>query len=175
MPSAKDYDPGAHLSFGDVLLDSTVDPQVAQVNIKAPKTDLFHKGISVFLGRTGSGLCPVLALAACLASRGPQLGLFFLIEGRSLIREVFVAKVREALSEAGFDPLKFAGHSFRIGAVLTAASRGVEDSLIKTLGRWQSSAYLLYIRIPRERLAGLSTILADKQSKVYFCILAIDL
>ena len=33
--SVKDYDPGAHLSFGDVLLDSTVDPQVAQVNIKA--------------------------------------------------------------------------------------------------------------------------------------------
>ena len=24
--SVKDYDPGAHLSFGDVLLDSTVDP-----------------------------------------------------------------------------------------------------------------------------------------------------
>ena len=35
MRSVKDYDPGAHLSFGDVLLDSTVDPQVAQVNIKA--------------------------------------------------------------------------------------------------------------------------------------------
>ena len=92
-----------------------------------------------------------------------------------MTREVFVAKVREALSEAGFDPLKFAGHSFRIGAASTAASRGVEDSLIKTLGRWRSSAYLLYVRIPRERLAGLSTTLADRQSKVYFCILAIDL
>ena len=69
------------------------------------KTDPFHKGVSVFLGRTGSVLCPVLALAAYLASRGPQLGPFFLIEGRPLTREVFVAKVREALSEAGFDPL----------------------------------------------------------------------
>ena len=78
-----------------------------------------------------------------------------------MTREVFVAKVKEALSEAGFDPLKFAGHSFRIGAALTAASRGVEDSLIKTLGRWRSSAYLLYVRIPRERLARLSTTLAD--------------
>ena len=51
-----------------------------------------------------------------------------------MTREVFVAKVREALLEAGFDPLKFAGHSFRIGAASTVASRGVEDSLIKTLG-----------------------------------------
>ena len=82
-----------------------------------------------------------------------------------MTREVFVAKVREALSEVGFDPLKFAGHSFRIGAASTAASRGVEDSLIKTLGRWQSSAFLLYVHIPRERLAGLSTILADKQTE----------
>ena len=40
VTSANDYDPGAHLSFGDVLLDSTVDPQVAQVNIKASKTEL---------------------------------------------------------------------------------------------------------------------------------------
>ena len=71
----------------------------------------------------------------------------------------------KGLSEAGFDPLKIAGHSFRIGTGSTAASRGVEDSLIKTLGRWRSSAYLLYVRIPQERLAGLFTILANKQTE----------
>ena len=125
-----------------------VDPRVAQVNIKAFKTDPFCKGVSVFLGRTSSVLCPVLVLAAYLASRGPQLGPFFLIEGRPLTREVFVSKDRKALLEAGFDPLKFAGHIFRIGAASTTASWAVEDSLIKTLGRWLSSAYLLYIRIP---------------------------
>ena len=93
--------------------------------------------------------CFVWKYAQKIAAACPQLGPFFLIEGRPLTREVFVAKVREALSEAGFDPLKFAGHSFfRIGAVSTAASRGVEDSLIKTLGRWRSLAYLLYVRIP---------------------------
>ena len=47
-----------------------------------------------------------------------------MIEGRPLTREVFVSKVREALSEAGLDPLKFAGHSFRIGAPSTAVSQG---------------------------------------------------
>ena len=56
-----------------------------------------------------------------------------------------VAKVREVLEEAGLDPRKYAGHSFRIGAMTTAAARGVEDSVIKTLGQWQSSAYLLYV------------------------------
>ena len=69
-----------------------------------------------------------------------------------------MVKVRAALKEAGLDPSKFAGHGFRIGAATTAAARGVEDSLIKTLGRWESSAYLLYVRIPRERLAGISSV-----------------
>ena len=64
--------------------------------------------------------------------------------------------------KVGLEASKFAGHSFRIGAATTAAARGVEDSLIKTLGRWESSAYLLYVRIPRERLAGLSTVLSKQ-------------
>ena len=37
--------------------------------------------------------------------------------------------------------------------------KGVEDSVIKTLGRWQSLAYLEYIRIPREQLANYSHML----------------
>ena len=42
----------------------------------------------------------------------------------------------------------------------TAAAVGVEDSLIQTLGRLKSSAYLLYVRVPRERLASVSNLIA---------------
>ena len=47
----------------------------------------------------------------------------------------------------GLDTSKFTGHIFRIGAATTAAVRGVEDSLIKTLGHWERSAYLLYVHV----------------------------
>ena len=56
---------------------------------------------------------------------------------------------------------KYSGHSFRIGAATTAAAVGVEDSMIKTLGRWKSAAYLAYVRIPWKRLAAVSARLAN--------------
>ncbi len=68
--------------------------------------------------------------------------------------------VRQALQQAGVDHSKYNGHSFRIGAATTAAAKGIEDSLIQTLGRWESLAYLQYVQIPKEYLAGYSSVLA---------------
>ena len=52
------------------------------------------------------------------------------------------------------------GHSFRIGAVTTAVVKGMEDCIIKILGRWESLAYLQYVRLPWEQMAGYSSLLA---------------
>ena len=81
--------------------------------------------------------------------RGQEQGPFFqLQDGRPLTKAVFTSKVREGLRAIGLPEQNFAGHSFRIGAATTAASVGIEDSVIRTMGRWSSAAYLVYIRTP---------------------------
>ena len=67
--------------------------------------------------------------------------------------------LKEVLQVDGVDQSKYSGHSFRIGAATTAAARGMEDSIIKTLGRWNSVDYLQYVKIPRQQLASYSKIL----------------
>ena len=69
-------------------------------------------------------------------------------------------EVRAALLAAGLPAKEFAGHSFRIGAATTAATVGLDDSTIQTLGRWKSSSYLLYIRLEPHRLASVASSLA---------------
>ena len=69
----------------------------------------------------------------------------------------FVAKLREVLTTIRVDQSQYAGHSFRIGAATAAAMAGLEESTIRTLGRWNSDAFMLYIRIPSLHLAKLTS------------------
>ena len=130
-----------------------------QVRIKQSKTDPFRRGVNIYVGRTGADLCPVSAMLDYLNVRGMSAGPLFKFEdGRPLTRQRFVDEVRKGLKLAGINQDKYSGHSFRSGAATTAAARGVEDSIIKTLGRWESLAYLQYVKISRSELAGISII-----------------
>jgi len=70
--------------------------------------------------------------------------------------------MREVMQRIGIDDQKYSSHSFRIGAATTAACHGVQDSLIKTVGRWESVAYQLYVRTQQEQLVALASTLARK-------------
>ena len=162
VPDDTSYDSGVHLSFGDIAIDDLNIPTVLQVSIKQSKTDPFRNGVTLYIGRTGMDLCPVAAMLSYLELRGGQPGpLFRLRNQKPLTRPRFVAMVREALRQSGLNEKQYCSHSFRIGAATTAASKGMEDCIIKILGRWESVAYLQYVRIPRERLASISGVLAS--------------
>ena len=164
-PSSTRYDATVHLSFADIRVDDLTSPSFIQATIKASKTDPFRQGVTVYCGKTGNRLCPVTAVLSYMASRGSAPGPLFLQEdGRYLTRESFVSGVREALGVAGLVAKDYAGHSFRIGAATTAARCGIQDSLIKTLGRWESSAYARYIRTAPDTLCKVAKSLVSNTS-----------
>ena len=162
VPTATAFDAQRHLSWGDVTVDNNHDPKVVRVVLKYSKTDQLRKGAEIFIGKTDNIVCPIAAVVAYMVVRGNQPGPFFKFkDGQPLTKASFVRHVRLALQKAGLPYNEFAGHSFRIGAATTAAKAGIEDSQIRTLGRWSSAAFLSYIRTPRETLAGISQVLAN--------------
>ena len=162
IPDGQQFDESAHLSVKDIAVDDVENPSMMQVRVKQSKTDPFRRGVNLYVGRTGADLCPVSAMLDYLNVRGMSAGPLFKFEdGRPLTRQRFVDEVRKGLKLAGINQDKYSGHSFRSGAATTAAARGVEDSIIKTLGRWESLAYLRYVKISRSELAGISSVLAS--------------
>ena len=161
IPEVKPYDPHTNLSYEDISVDNSHDPSIIFLLIKQSKTDQAREGVKVYMGKTGDDVCPVKALLHFLRLRGSKAGpLFVWKDGSPLQKPQFNKAVKLALTQAKLPAEKFAGHSFRIGAATTAASAGLEDSTIQTLGRWKSSSYLLYIRLEPRRLAAVSPALA---------------
>ena len=137
------------LTREDVAIDSREDPQLLTVRLRKSKTDPFGAGTYIYIGRTGTTLCPVPSVLAYLAIRPQRQGPLFIFEnGARLSKQVLVSHLRQALLQLGEDDMKFTGHSFRIGAATTAAAAGFSEYFIQFLGRWKSSAYLAYITTP---------------------------
>jgi len=161
LTTVNSFDASQHLSWGDVAIDSSDNPQMLKIHLKRSKSDQLGKGVDVFIGKTGCILCPLAACLQYMAARGTEPGPFFLYKnGQPLTKSTFTARIRQALQAIGLPQENFAGHSFRIGAATSAAQAGIEDSVIRKMGRWSSSAFLAYIRTPREHLASFSSTLA---------------
>ncbi|KAJ8317540.1 hypothetical protein KUTeg_005444 [Tegillarca granosa] len=81
--------------------------------------------------------------------RPPHLGPFFChLSGLPVTKYQFVSVLRKCLNFANIDTKCYKSHSFRIGAASTCAMLGMENMKIAELGRWNSSVYKNYIRIP---------------------------
>ena len=148
---------GSCLQWGDVAVDSELAPSMLRVHLRVSKCDQFGRGANIYVGKADGPRCPVVAVVAYMAARGPTAGPFFCNQqGRPMLKTYFIAELRKALTAAGLDQTAFAGHSFRIGAATAAAQAGVPDSTIQILGRWSSAAFLTYIRTPQHQLASLT-------------------
>ena len=77
IPNTTSYDHAVHLNFSDIVADHNVPPNILQIKLKASKTDPFHRGINIHIGRTNNTLCPVTSLLNYLTGRGNAPGLLF--------------------------------------------------------------------------------------------------
>ena len=159
-PAVSLYDPDVHLCVADIAVDSLRAPSIIHITIKQSKTDPFRKGVCLAIGCTGTSLYPVAATLNFIAVRGTDPDpLFTCQDGSFLTWQKFVELVQAAFQSAGIEQQRYSGHS--IGTATMAASKGLEDCLIKTLGRWKSLVYLQYVKIPHQQLAGYSKLLAS--------------
>ena len=153
------FNPDIHLAVSDVQADSLVNPNSFRVHIKCSKTDPFRQGCHIYIGAGERDLCPVRALTQYLHVRGSTPSpLFLLSDGTPLHRQWLTSNIQSIFSAAGV-PSCYTGHSLRIGAATSAASRGLPDHLIKTLGRWSSDAYQIYIDTPFSTIVGVESLL----------------
>ena len=54
--------------------------------------------------------------------------------------------LRSLMDAIGLDGSKYGAHSCRIGGATALAFLHADETTIKTLGRWKSDAYLMYVR-----------------------------
>ncbi len=98
--------------------------------------DPYATGVYIFLGKTGTTICPVAAILSVLTVRPRHLTgpLLQHSNGSTLTSYTLVTQVKQALAAAGHDPHHYSGHSFRIVAATAAAQAGIPDHQIKMLG-----------------------------------------
>ena len=153
------FNPDIHLAVSDVQADSLVNPSSFGIHIKCSKTDPFRQGCHIYIGAGKRDLCPVRALTQYLHVRSSTPDpLFLLSDGNPLHHQWLTSNIQSIFSAAGV-PGCYTGHSFRIGAATSAASRGLPDHLIKTLSRWSSDAYQIYIHSTVSTIVGVASLL----------------
>ena len=163
VPSHDSYDPDANLLYDDVAVDNRTCPTLLTLKLKQSKTDPFHAGVMLTLGKTNKEVCPVTALMPYLAIGGPQKGPLFITETRNyLTQPMFRSLLKELLQQAGLHTEQYNTHSFWIGAATTAKSVGISDYHIEVLGRWQSDAYQRYICTSTKDLMKFTKLLASQ-------------
>ena len=80
-------------------MDDPRNTRTLAVCIKLSKTDPFWQGVTIYVGKTDSPLCPVAAMVAYLALRGPGNGpLFHFASGEAFTRQHLVVALREVLA-----------------------------------------------------------------------------
>ena len=151
IPSGASYNSTCHLSMKDVAINSRDNPRLLQVVIKQYKTDLFRKGIDIYLHCRCNRLynLPSQSNFSIFGfERWPSWAPLHYTRGKNALPAKFSSALESLLSKLKLNHKHYNTHSFQIGAATSAPEARIPDSQIKMLGRWQSDAYQCYVKTP---------------------------
>lgn len=137
------------LQLSDIKISSP--SPMLRVTIRKSKTDQSGQSFTLFINKSkNTSICPVNAMKKYLLLRPAveQSQLFIHYDGSPLTRYQFCSLLKKVLCFCNIKGGCYRSHSFRIGAASECSFRGIPDDKIKLWGRWRSSAYINYIRLP---------------------------
>ena len=130
------------LRVGDLTLDR--DNNLLECKFTHTKTDQFGEGTKCYILVNDSLTNPAGYLDV-LQGEDPESPVSPWKE-RALL-----SRLRSLLERIGEDPAQYSWHSFRRGGAYRASEKGVQDSVIKKHGRWNSEAYQRYVAVDAVR------------------------
>ena len=160
--SVRQFDPNFTLLYSDVKVKPIVIRRekitTIQVRLKSPKTDRIGADSIVDVYESGGPLCPIRAFLKWrnTASHMRENAPIFIDEhGFPLTGKKFNNYLKNLLSKyIDYSKGKISSHSFRAGIASLLGTLGYSGDDIQAVGRWNSRAYLTYLKLPRtNRLA----------------------
>ena len=91
------------------------------------------------------------------AARGENTPLFRnTATGKAIEYDQVLALIKSLLLSIGENPAEFGTHSLRIGGATALFAAGANPTVIRTMGRWSSDLYRLYVRASFEEAVAWS-------------------
>jgi hypothetical protein len=167
-PTTTTFDRDEALRFSDITLGADdVGDEFLDVRLRASKTDVCRRGVTIRMYATGQrDLCPVAAFRR-FARRRTKLGFsrdspaFCKATGKFVTRDDVSKAIKTLARLAGYDPTHFVTHSMRAGGATTMAQLGYDASIIKLFGRWRSDCFTEYIKIAPSTRKGVAAKMAE--------------
>ena len=135
------------LFISDLHININDDSECMKIYLRKSKCNQHGVSNIVILNPTGTEVCPIKAMISYLKVRTNLTKYIFShINGKPLTRYQFGAVLSKVIKALRMSHDNYRTHSFRIGAASWLASKGIPDKTIKKMGRWNSNAFLRYIR-----------------------------
>lgn len=126
-----------NLKKKDIIYDPEKNKLI--LNIRFSKTDQTGQGFNTYLYNNNHKSYHPLNFIGFISNLNDE---DFIVD---IKEDLLRKKLFDVLVQLDLDPNKYSWHSFRRGGASLASQNHIDPAVIKTHGRWQSEAYLLYI------------------------------